>query len=419
MLLRQTDSDWEVRNFGFDGATVLRQGDIPYVNQNVYHQALASEPDYVIMCFGPNGSRSPNRGYIQECYVSDYLSLIESFLALPSKPKILICYPLKAFSDIYSFSDAIIKDQIIPLIAQVASEKNLPVIDFYTAFENSQDLYQSDGIHPNSAGFKLMAEIVAASLLVSQTPPDFNGDGNVDIEDILRLIESWGQDDPLVDMAPPLGDGVIDVLDLELLMSYWKQIVDDPTLIAHWTLDETEGITARDNVNGNDNIVIGGALWQPNGGQVNGAIQLDGVDDVIVADHILNLANRSFSVLAWIKGGAAGQTIISEQGGSNWLSVNLPEGFLMTELTEVDPSGGPLQSKTIVVEDDWHRVGLVWDGSQRMLYVDGITVAEDKQVRIDFRGSGLYIGCDMNMGSGTYWSGLIDDVRIYNRVVKP
>jgi len=35
-------------------------------------------------------------------------------------------------------------------------------------------------------------------------------------------------------------------------------------------------------------------------------------------------------------------------------------------------------------------------------------------------GSGLYIGCgDPPMDLSTYFSGMIDDVRIYNRVVRP
>lgn len=50
---------------------------------------------------------------------------------------------------------------------------------------------------------------------------DFNGDGLMDIKDLLRLIESWGQDDSMVDIGPPFGHGVVDVLHLELLMSYW------------------------------------------------------------------------------------------------------------------------------------------------------------------------------------------------------
>jgi len=31
----------------------------------------------------------------------------------------------------------------------------------------------------------------------------------------------------------------------------------------------------------------------------------------------------------------------------------------------------------------------------------------------------MLIGCGKNMAAGTFWSGLIDDVRIYNRAVKP
>jgi hypothetical protein len=32
---------------------------------------------------------------------------------------------------------------------------------------------------------------------------------------------------------------------------------------------------------------------------------------------------------------------------------------------------------------------------------------------------GFYIGCGANLGPGTFFSGLIDDVRIYNRAVRP
>ncbi len=55
---------------------------------------------------------------------------------------------------------------------------------------------------------------------------DFNGDGKVDIEDLLILIEHWGQDEPLVDVAPPpFGDGTVDIQDWEVLMSYWGEVL--------------------------------------------------------------------------------------------------------------------------------------------------------------------------------------------------
>jgi hypothetical protein len=81
--------------------------------------------------------------------------------------------------------------------------------------------------------------------------------------------------------------------------------------------------------------------------------------------------------------------------------------------------GGPLQSETVVSDEDWHRVGLVWDGVNRALYVDDNLVAEDTQKGLESSTGGLYIGCGKGMEAGTYWSGLIDEVRIYNRAVTP
>jgi hypothetical protein len=53
---------------------------------------------------------------------------------------------------------------------------------------------------------------------------DFNGDGKVDLADLQRLIESWGKDDPAVDIGPmPWGDGTVDVQDLKVLLDYWTE----------------------------------------------------------------------------------------------------------------------------------------------------------------------------------------------------
>ena len=249
--------------------------------------------------------------------------------------------------------------------------------------------------------------------------PDFNGDGFVNIKDLLRLIESWGTDDPIVDIAPrPSGDGVVDALDLELLMSYWEQEVDDPTLIANWALDELEGAVAYDSAGVNDAIVIGGTTWQPDDGQVNGALQMDGIDGCVIANKVLNPANGPFSIFAWIKGGGPGQVIVSQQGVADWLTADA-EGNLMTELKCIGRSAGPLYSETVITDGQWHRIGLVWDGPKRILYADGVIVAEDTQNGLEGSESGLNIGAGKMTQSGTYFSGLIDDVRIYNRAVSP
>jgi len=250
---------------------------------------------------------------------------------------------------------------------------------------------------------------------------DFNGDYVVDIEDLLMLIEYWGQDNPMYDIAPPpFGDGVVDVTDLEVLMSHWGQEMDDPHLLAHWKLDETEGDIAYDSGAENDGIVLGSPVWKPEGGQVNGALEFDGIDDVIIVRPVLNPQDGPFSVYAWAKGGAPGQTIMSQQGGANWVQTDA-NGALMSELTNSGSrtTGIPLYSESVITDGNWHRLGFVWDGSQRTLYVDDIVVAEDTLPNLVGVSKGLQIGASSNLEPGAFWSGLIDDVRIYDRAVAP
>jgi hypothetical protein len=79
----------------------------------------------------------------------------------------------------------------------------------------------------------------------------------------------------------------------------------------------------------------------------------------------------------------------------------------------------PLVSECFITDDAWHRVGFVWDGSNRILYVDDVEVARDTQISLTKSTGGLYIGAGSALAPGTFWSGLIDDERIYDRAVKP
>jgi hypothetical protein len=46
-------------------------------------------------------------------------------------------------------------------------------------------------------------------------------------------------------------------------------------------------------------------------------------------------------------------------------------------------------------------------------------VAADEQASLTESYAGLYIGCGADQSPGSFFTGLIDDVRIYNRAVKP
>jgi hypothetical protein len=246
---------------------------------------------------------------------------------------------------------------------------------------------------------------------------DFNSDGIVDAADLCIMVDHWGENYPLCDIGPtPLGDGIVDVEDLKVFAEHLSY---DPTLIANWPLDETEGMVVEDAVGDNQAYAIGDPVWQPDAGKVGGALLLDGVDDFISAPMSLNPADGPFSVLLWIQGGAPGQGIISETNGRCWLSLDPSAGQVMTELASSGRSAAPLISQTTIDDGNWHRVGLVWDGSKRILCVDDAIVAQDTQDGLDSTGNGLYIGCGDPLQADTFFSGMIDDIRIYNRAVSP
>ncbi len=249
---------------------------------------------------------------------------------------------------------------------------------------------------------------------------DFNADGIIDAADMCVMVDYWGTDEPMCDIGPmPWGDGTVDVEDLIVLSEHLFENIDHPTLAAHWALDETEGMVVTDSAADNDGYALGDPLWQPDGGMVGGALEFDGVDDFISAPAVLDPADGPFSVLAWVRGGAPGQAIISEAGGTDWLSLSPVTGHLTTKLTNNGRSGGPLLSQAVITDGNWHRIGFVWDGLYRGLYVDGVAVAEDAHDGLQSSGSSLYIGCGDPLRPGTFFSGLIDDVRIYNRAVSP
>ncbi|MHC4594256.1 MAG: M14 family zinc carboxypeptidase [Planctomycetota bacterium] len=294
-------------------------------------------------------------------------------------------------------------------------------------------IFNIPGYVPRSAkdiivtdGFAIRVDV---ELIPEQASPDFNGDGVVDLQDLLILIEYWGRDEPSVDIAPlPDGDGTVDSQDLALLMEYWDEEIPeipDRRVIAHWKLDEAEGIIAHDSAAANDGTVHGDPAWLVTDGERKGALQFDGIDDYVSTDFVLNPADGPFSVFAWIKGGAPGQVIISQTNGAgtgrNWLCTDLSEGKLMTELLTLGRGGNvPIVSETVITDGNWHRIGFVWDGSYRYLYVDGAEVAKDtKSSILESSDGGLYLGAGSTLDAGSFFSGLIDDVRIYNRAITP
>ncbi len=179
-LLQQMlgDNYW-VKNFGVSARTMLNKGDNPYMNEMAWKDAVAFNPDIVIIKLGTNDSKPQNWQYGAE-FKNDLKQMIttlhpdlaqpqkkkgkKSKNILPAKPQIILCTPIPAFKSTWNINDSIIANSIIPIQQEVAREYGLQVIDLHTLFADKSDLVQSDGIHPNEKGVKRMAEIIAETL---------------------------------------------------------------------------------------------------------------------------------------------------------------------------------------------------------------------------------------------------------------
>ena len=144
-----------VKNFGKSGRTLLRKGDFPYWNEAIYKDALTWDPQVVIIKLGTNDSKPQNWKFGSE-FESDYRALIQSFKALTAKPAIYLCTPLPVFKDRWGIRDAVVHDELTPIIKKVAEAEGLKVVDLYTAMTGEGALLP-DGVHPNAIGATVMA----------------------------------------------------------------------------------------------------------------------------------------------------------------------------------------------------------------------------------------------------------------------
>ena len=137
---------------------MLNKGDRPYMKEQAYQQALAFNPNIVVIKLGTNDSKSFNWVHKAD-FIKDTQTMIDAFKALPSQPEIYLCYPSKAYLTGESINDDIISKEIIPMIKKVAKKNKLPVIDLHSAMDGMPELFP-DHIHPNEEGAKVMAKAV-------------------------------------------------------------------------------------------------------------------------------------------------------------------------------------------------------------------------------------------------------------------
>lgn len=149
---------WEVQNFGKIHSTLLKNGSYPYWNTTQYASSLEFKPDVVVIMLGTNDTK-PVNWKINDQFISDYTDLIASYKNLPSQPIIYICYPPPAYGSVAGITDTVIKNELIPKIAEVAALHGITIIDNYTVLTGKKELFP-DLVHPNVEGAGIIAQNV-------------------------------------------------------------------------------------------------------------------------------------------------------------------------------------------------------------------------------------------------------------------
>ena len=168
-------TNWDVRNFGVSGTTLIHSGDAPYINTKQYQQALAYKPDVLIIDLGGNDSKSFNYEAHPGDFIPDYEAMVAAFRQANPKVKIYAALPTPAFPDNYGIRDSVIVSKIIPATKQAAAETKITVIDLHRLMAPRGKAFP-DRVHPNRRGAGIMAAILFNQLMMDfpemlTTPP--------------------------------------------------------------------------------------------------------------------------------------------------------------------------------------------------------------------------------------------------------
>ncbi|MBQ6086157.1 MAG: sialate O-acetylesterase, partial [Bacteroidaceae bacterium] len=162
--------EYEVRNFGLNGATLLLQGDYPYMKSPQYQQSLDFLPDIVIIKLGTNDTKPWNWEHKAD-FRKDYKTLIDSYRALSSKPRIILLTPLRCFlpDNDPGINSQRIAQEVRPMVEEMAYNEKLDIINMHNVVGDTWDAaVMPDRLHPSALGAGSMALKIAKHLKVKE-----------------------------------------------------------------------------------------------------------------------------------------------------------------------------------------------------------------------------------------------------------
>ena len=164
-LQEMLGDDYDVRNFGHSGTTLLRQGHTPYVKVDEYGAAIDFKADIVIIHLGLNDTDPRDWPEFGDEFVTDYLALIDDFRKANPDCKVYICRMTPIFHGHPRFNAGTrdwyrLEQTAIETIAEIAGT---PLIDLQAGLYSRPDL-MPDSLHPNADGALIMARTIYSAL---------------------------------------------------------------------------------------------------------------------------------------------------------------------------------------------------------------------------------------------------------------
>lgn len=158
-------SNYEVRNFGHNGATLLNRGHRPYTSLPEYVESLEFKADLVVIHLGLNDTDPRNWPNYSEDFISDYKKLIEDYRNANPSAGIWICLMTPIMHGHHRFQsgtrDWHVQEQ--RAIRQIAATSGVGLIDLYSPLFIRPDLF-ADNLHPDAEGAGIIARTVYGAL---------------------------------------------------------------------------------------------------------------------------------------------------------------------------------------------------------------------------------------------------------------
>jgi subtilisin family serine protease len=198
-----------------------------------------------------------------------------------------------------------------------------------------------------------------------------------------------------------------------------------------WKFSEASGKIARDSSSaGADATLMGNTSWTA--GQMGGAVHLDGVNSRV---DFSRTASQQVTISAWVRSQSRGTTIFPRivEGPEHILFFGRDEtGSETANRGTVKFFAGKTQTDGIwysppfsIRDGEWYHVTATYDGTsvanEPRIYVNGrsLDVAAQEAPSGNRSASGTAWSIGNTRTNSRPWHGLVDEVRIYDRILSP